>query len=496
MRQLLIGYDIGSSSVKATLLDADSGKVVAAKGLPEVEMSIDSPQKDWAEQDPELWWKYIKETTKNILAKANVKAGEIKGIGISYQMHGLVMVDKNREVIRPAIIWCDSRAVEIGNKAFSNLGSEYCLGHLLNSPGNFTASKLKWVKENEPEKYDQIYKIMLPGDFIAMKLTGEILTTESGLSEGVFWDFPENRIADRLLYHYGIDADLLPKAVSSFGVQGRLLPEVAQDLGLDAGVPVTYRAGDQPNNAFSLNVLQEGELATTAGTSGTVFGVSSKPVFDPLSRVNTFVHVNHQKNDPRYGVLLCINGTGILNSWLKRSFGGQSLDYEEMNHLAAEVPIGSEGLSFLPFGNGAERILENKQVGAHLSKLNLLKHDKRHVFRAGQEGIVSALTYGFNIMKSMGLNLKTVKAGKANMFLSPIFREAFVNMNNVSLELYDTDGAQGAARGAGIGAGIYSNAEEAFQGLVKIQDFEPDAHKKEAYGAVYSQWEDCLNQIK
>tara|TARA_R110002096_G_scaffold37802_1_gene104770 strand:- start:1377 stop:2867 length:1491 start_codon:yes stop_codon:yes gene_type:complete len=496
MRQLLIGYDIGSSSVKATLLDADSGKVVAAKGLPEVEMSIDSPQKDWAEQDPELWWKYIKETTKNIITQGNVKAGEVKAIGISYQMHGLVMVDKDLSVIRPAIIWCDSRAVEIGNQAFSSLGSDYCLSHLLNSPGNFTASKLKWVKENEPDRYEQIHKIMLPGDFIAMKLTGEILTSETGLSEGVFWDFLENNIADRLLYHYGISADLLPKAVSSFGVQGGLLPQVAKELGLDTGIPVTYRAGDQPNNAFSLNVLQEGELATTAGTSGTVFGVSTKPVYDPLSRVNTFVHVNHQKDDPRYGVLLCVNGTGILNSWLKRSFGGQFLDYGEMNQLAGEVPIGAEGLSFLPFGNGAERILENKQVGAQLSKLNLLKHDKRHVFRAGQEGIVAALTYGFNIMKNMGLNLKTVKAGKANMFLSPIFREAFVNMNNVSLELYDTDGAQGAARGAGIGAGIYSGPEEAFQGLVKIQDFEPDAKKIEAYGEVYKQWEDCLNLIK
>ena len=496
MRKLLIGFDLGSSSVKATLLDADTGKVVAAKGLPEEEMAIDAPYPDWAEQDPELWWKYIKETTQYIVSQSAIKPGEIKGIGIAYQMHGLVMVDKNRSVIRPSIIWCDSRAVDIGNRAFSELGSDYCLTHLLNSPGNFTASKLKWVKDNEPDKYDKIYKIMLPGDFIAMKLTGEILTSQTGLSEGVFWDFPENKVADKLLDHYGIDRELLPEAVSSFGIQGRLLPEIASDLGLEAGIPVTYRSGDQPNNAFSLNVLEEGELATTAGTSGTVYGVSSQPVYDPLSRVNTFVHVNHKADNPRYGVLLCVNGTGILNSWLKRSLGNKSLTYEEMNHLAAEVPIGAEGLSFIPFGNGAERIMENKQIGAHLSRLNLLKHDTRHVLRAGQEGIVAALTFGFNVMKNMGLNLKTVKAGKANMFLSPLFREAFVNMNDVALELYDTDGAQGAARGAGIGAGIYSDASEAFLGLDKIQDFEPEAHKKEAYGEVYKQWEDSLNQIR
>ncbi|NHE58251.1 xylulokinase [Cyclobacterium plantarum] len=496
MRQLLIGYDVGSSSVKTTLLDADSGKVVASEGLPKEEMRIEAPQPDWAEQDPETWWQYIIATTKEVIKKGGVKAGEVKAIGISYQMHGLVLVDEKLSVIRPAIIWCDSRAVEIGNKAFEALGSAYCLENLLNSPGNFTASKLKWVKENEPDKFDKIHKIMLPGDFIAMKLTGEILTSETGLSEGVFWDFQKNGLADKLLEYYGLDASILPQAVPSFGHQGGILPEIAKELGLESGIPVTYRSGDQPNNAFSLNVLDEGELATTAGTSGTVYGVSTKPVYDPKSRVNTFVHVNHTIADPRYGVLLCVNGTGILNSWLKKLLGPQIMDYEQMNQWAAEVPLGSEGLSFIPFGNGAERIMENKQVGAHLSGLNLLKHDKRHVLRAGQEGIVSALTYGFNIMKQMGLNLKIVKAGKANMFLSPLFREAFVNMNDVALELYDTDGAQGAARGAGVGLGIYAGAREAFQGLEKIQVLEPEKQKQEAYKAVYGTWEHSLLKVK
>ena len=428
-----MGYDIGSSSVKATVLDADTGKVVASEGLPKEEMPISSPQKDWAEQDPLMWWKYVVETTQKIMASGIIKKEEIIAIGISYQMHGLVLVDQNHEIIRPSIIWCDSRAVEIGNKAMADLGSEYCLSHLLNSPGNFTASKLKWVKENEPEKYRRIHKIMLPGDFIALKLTGEILTSETGLSEGIFWDFKEGGVSSTLLDYYGIEPTLLAKAVPSFSQQGKVTPKAAELLGLATGTPITYRSGDQPNNAFSLNVLEEGELATTAGTSGTVYGVSTKPVFDSASRVNTFVHVNHSSSKPHYGVLLCVNGTGILNSWLKRFAGNGSLSYEEMNALAAEVPVGAEGLNFIPFGNGAERILQNKQVEAHLSGLNLLKHDKRHVMRAGQEGIVSALTFGFDIMKEMGLNLNTVKAGKANMFLSPIFREAFVNMNQVNL---------------------------------------------------------------
>jgi xylulokinase len=425
MRRLLIGYDIGSSSVKATLLDADTGKVVASEGLPKVEMTISAPQKDWAEQDPDMWWKYIVDTTHEIVKKGNIQKGELKAIGISYQMHGLVCVDRNGKVIRPSIIWCDSRAVSIGNKAFQELGEEYCLPHLLNSPGNFTASKLKWVKENEPEKYAQIHKIMLPGDYIAFKLSGEIMTSETGLSEGIFWDFKTNSLSQKLLDYYGIDGSLIAEAVPSFSIQGKVNAEAAGILGIESGVPITYRAGDQPNNAFSLNVLEEGELATTAGTSGTVYGVSTQAVYDPKSRVNTFVHVNHHsESKPSYGVLLCVNGTGILNSWIKKLLGGESISYPEMNDLAAKLPIGSDGLKFIPFGNGVERIMENKSVGAHLSGINLLKHDKSHVLRAGQEGIVASLTYGFNIMKEMGLNLNTVKAGRANMFLSPLFREA------------------------------------------------------------------------
>jgi xylulokinase len=495
MRRLLLGYDIGSSSVKATLLDADTGKVVASEGLPKVEMPIAAPQKDWAEQDPEMWWKYIVETTQAVTRQAQVKSGELKAIGISYQMHGLVCVDKEGKVLRPSIIWCDSRAVAIGNKAFEVLGEGYCLPNLLNSPGNFTASKLRWVQENEPELYAKIHKIMLPGDYIAMKLSSEIKTSETGLSEGIFWDFKENGVSKKLLDYYKIDSSLLAEVVPSFSHQGTVTSQAADILGIDAGVPITYRAGDQPNNAFSLNVLEEGELATTAGTSGTVYGVSKTPVYDPQSRVNTFVHVNHSQKDPRYGVLLCINGTGILNSWIKRLIGGEAITYPQMNDLASETAIGAEGLSFIPFGNGVERIMQNKPVGAHMMGLNLLQHDRRHVLRSVQEGIVSSLKYGFDIMKAMGLNLNTVKAGKANMFLSPLFREAFVNMNQVSLELYDTDGSQGAARGAGIGAGIYADAKEAFAGLERLSVFEPEKEKVAAYTEVYGQWKAALSKV-
>ena len=496
MRRLLLGLDIGSSSIKASLLDADTGKAIVAKAFPEEEMEIKSPQTGWAEQDPETWWKYIKQASKFVLGKADVKKGELKGIGIAYQMHGLVLVDKDQNVLRPSIIWCDSRAVGIGEKAFNDLGQDYCLPHLLNSPGNFTASKLRWVIENEPEVASKIHKIMLPGDFIAMKLTGEILTSETGLSEGIFWDFKENGVSKKVLDNYNIPLEWLPEAVPSYSIQGKVTSQSSEVTGIEAGVPVSYRAGDQPNNAFSLQVLKPGELATTAGTSGTVYGVCDTPLYDPQSRVNTFVHVNHTKENPSYGVLLCVNGTGILNSWIKKVMGAGKIDYDEMNNLGSAAPIGSDGLTFIPFGNGAERIMQNKPVGAHLLGLDLLKHDKKHMIRAAQEGIVSALTFGFRIMQDMGMDLKTVKAGKANMFLSPIFRKTFVHMNKVVLELYDTDGAQGAARGAGIGVGLFKTEGEAFEGLELLETLEPNQHFYEPYEEVYSHWKNQLEQIQ
>ena len=487
----MIGYDVGSSSIKAGLLEVETGKVVAAAGSPQKEMEIIAQRSGWAEQNPETWWDHLKKATAKMLASCAVDPADIKAIGISYQMHGLVLVDKNKQVLRPAIIWCDSRAVEIGDKAAEQIGRETCLKHLLNLPGNFTASKLKWVLENEPDIYRQAYKAMLPGDYIAMKMTDQIATTLSGLSEAILWDFSEHCLAKLVLDYYSINPDLLADLVPTFSVQGQLTAGAAGELGLKAGTAISYRAGDQPNNALSLNVLNPGEVATTAGTSGVVYGIGSEPNYDPKSRVNTFAHVNHTKDSARLGVLLCVNGTGILNSWLKHNvFDG--IDYEQMNQLAATVPVGSDGLTILPFGNGAERTLENRDLGAAAIGWNFNVHGRNHFLRAAQEGIVFALNYGLEIMKKMGIEIKTVRAGKANMFLSPLFAEAFATVTGATVELYDTDGSQGAARGAGFGAGLYGNLHEAFVGLDPLETIQPNDELKEQYENAYAKWENIL----
>jgi xylulokinase len=492
---LLFGYDVGSSSIKATLMDAETGKVLASATSPDKELEIVAKKAGWAEQHPETWWEHVKNATAQIKGKVQFSPADVKAIGISYQMHGLVCVDKKQQVLRPSIIWCDSRAVEIGQKAAKDIGPAKCLKRLFNLPGNFTASKLKWVMDNEPKLYAKIDKIMLPGDYVAMKMTGGIKTTPSGLSEGIMWDFEKDQLAQFVLKNYGISSDLIAETVPTFSVQGELTAAAASELGLAAGTVISYRGGDQPNNALSLSVLKPGEIAVTAGTSGVVYGVTDKKDYDKKSRVNVFVHVNHTPKKPRYGVLLCVNGTGILNSWLKHHFvGGAGLDYPQMNDLAATAPVGSEGLAILPYGNGAERTLENRNTGASMHGWNFNIHKQAHVLRAAQEGIVFALNYGLEIMRDMGIKLKTVKAGNANMFLSPLFAEAFATISGATVELYNTDGSQGAARGAGIGAGLYKKPEDAFVGLEPTRKVAPSKKLTAAYEDAYAQWESYLTQ--
>lgn len=487
---MFLGIDLGSSSIKLSILDAAEGKVIASLGYPKEELTINAPQQGWAEQDPEMWWNNFLEAYSILVKEHSIDTSKIEAVGISYQMHGLVLVDENLEVLRASIIWCDSRAVEVGNKAFESLGSDYCLPHLLNSPGNFTASKLAWVKQNEPEVYAKGYKFMLPGDYIAMKLSGKATTTETGLSEGVFWDFENREVSKKLLDEYGISEDLIPEIVPAIGSDLKVQKNLAEKLGFSDEVAITYRGGDQPNNAFSLNVLNPGETASTAGTSGVIYAVTDKNAYDKKSRINTFLHVNDSVVSPRNGILICINGTGILYNWLRRilNTGNGNIDYIHMNEMVDAIAPGSDGLTCLPFGNGAERIFENRIVGSHLLNMDFNRHQTSHILRASVEGIVYALNLGFEMLKDLGIPQKRIRAGHANLFLSQTFREIFVNVTGLPLELYNTDGAAGAARGAALGSGFYSTPEEAFSKLERIAVINPDPELVKIYKELFESW--------
>jgi len=491
---LLLGIDIGTSSIKVSVVDSATQAAIATAQYPDEESPILAPQPGWAEQSPDMWWLQVQQAIHLCNKSGKYNPNDIAAIGIAYQMHGLVLVNEQQQVLRNSIIWCDSRAVEIGNNAFSDIGEKKCLSHLLNSPGNFTASKLAWVKQNEPEVYAQIDKVMLPGDFIAMRLTGEITTSASALSEGIFFDFQYNKLSKDVIQYFGFETSFFPAMKPVFSNHGELLPAVAKTLGLKTGIPVTYKAGDQPNNALSLNVLNPGEVAATAGTSGVIYGVSDKLAYDPQSRVNTFAHVNYTDEQKRLGVLLCINGTGRMYSWMK-TFLGSNVSYAQMNEKAAQAPSGSYGVRVLPFGNGVERMLNNKPVGVHMHNIDLNLHSREHILRAVNEGIACSFRYGLDIMRENGMNPSVIRAGKANLFLSDLFTEIFVNATGVPVELYKNDGSAGAALGAGIGSKIFSTPAEAFSKMEKIKVVEPGGNKK--FEPIYQDWKNLLEaQLK
>lgn len=487
---LLCGIDVGTSSIKFSVVDGDNQQLIYSCSFPEHENDISSPEPGFAEQEPEHWWYCVKQAILQGNTSGKYDPKDIKSIGISYQMHGLVVLDAHLHVLRPSIIWCDSRAAMLGEEAYQALGVNFCQSHLLNSPGNFTAAKLAWVKKNQPAIYEKIAHVLLPGDFIACRLTESLGTSASALSEGIFWDFKEQHISKELLGYYGFDQGLFPEVKPVFSIHGHITPAIALELGFATDVVVSYKAGDQPNNAFSLGVLEPGEIATTAGTSGVVYGVSDELKFDPLNRVNSFAHVNYHEEIVRIGVLMCINGTGILNRWIKQNFF-PTHSYQEMNQIAAKSNVGSNGLLCNPFGNGAERIFNNKQIGASFQGLDFNRHQQAEIIRSAQEGIAFSMVYGIELLSLVGIRPSLLKAGKANMYLSDVFTETIVNASNVSVELVETDGAYGAALGGGVGLGYYSSTHEAVATLKKLETIQPNSKKEETQEA-YLLWKENL----
>ncbi len=488
-----IGFDLGSSSIKVALVEIATGKSIGVLQEPENEMSMLALKNGWAEQKPEDWWQYSCKAIAKLKERYNVSPDQIKGIGISYQMHGLVLVNKEGEALRQSIIWCDSRAVSIGNEAFATIGEEKCNTHLLNSPGNFTASKLKWVKENEPEIYSQIHKFMLPGDYLAYRFSNVMNTTISGLSEGIFWDFKNDSVANMLLDHYGIDSNLIPDIVPTFGLQSKVDEKGAQESGLAIGTPIFYRAGDQPNNALSLNVFNPGEVAATGGTSGVVYAITDSLSVKESARVNNFAHVNYSKGtEPRIGKLLCINGAGIQYRWLLNNLAVAS--YDEMNTLAQGVEVGSDGVRLIPFGNGAERMLNNKEIGTRLVNVNLNNHNKAHLCRAALEGIAFSFVYGMEIMQSDGITIDVMRAGNDNLFRSEIFAHTVAVLMGCEIEIYNTTGAIGAARAAGLYEGDFVKFGKYITENDYVMSYKPIGNQ-EVYKKAYQNWKEELELI-
>ncbi len=482
---LLLGIDIGTSSIKVSVVDAASQQCLGSAQYPETESPVRALHPGWAEQSPDMWWENLQLAMRKLHAQQLYDPQDIAAAGIAYQMHGLVLTDREGNSLRDSIIWCDSRAVDTGERAGRAIGTERCLLYLLNAPGNFTAAKLGWVKEHEPAVFARAVYCLLPGDYLSFRMTGTVSTTIPALSEGIFWDFREDRLSDDILGYFGFDPGLFPPVRDVFGEHGRVSPEAARALSLPAGIPVTYKAGDQPNNALSLNVFNPGEVAATAGTSGVVYAVTDRLAADPESRVNSFAHVNYAPGDKRIGVLLCINGTGSCYRWMK-DLAGNGDGYAQLNAAAAKVPAGSAGLQVFPFGNGAERMLGNRTVHAQIRGIDFNTHGPAHLFRAAQEGIAFAFRYGLGVLRESGVQPRRIRAGKSNMFQSALFARCFTDTLGIPLELYDTDGSRGAALGAGLGAGLFSSPAGAFRNFRPVESLEPATGSP--YADLYETW--------
>ncbi len=480
---MFLGIDIGTSSIKAALLDAEGGRQLASASSPDTELAILAPEPGFAEQDPDVWWEHVQNAV--CLLPEDLRA-RVLGIGIGYQMHGLVLVDDGHRPTRDAIIWCDSRAASIGDRAADALG-DYWMGNLLNSPGNFTASKLRWVIENEPDTIARSRWAMLPGDYIALRLTGRPLTSNSGLSEMALWDFAAGDRSHRLLEQFEIPDGMIPEAVPTCGPQGRLRPDMAAALGLPESVEVTFRAGDQPTNALALGVMEPGEVAATAGTSGVIYSVTADAFADPLQRVNTFLHVNRSSREAANGVLCCVNGCGSLMNWIRNKLFDADRSYDDLNELAQTAPLGADGLLVHPFGNGAERILGNVNLGAHVSHLDFTRHTSAHLCRAAQESVAFALFYGIEALPRPSL----IRASKANLFLSALFSQTVADLTGAVVEIHDTQTVYGAAWGAAMGAGAAD--APTFAGVA--QRYEPDPASARALAQTYGDWKERLGQL-
>ena len=477
----LLGFDVGSSSVKASLVNADSGKCVATAFFPEKEAPIMAVKAGWAEQDPQMWWDNAKLSLKKIMVEAGATAEEIKAIGISYQMHGLVCVDKNLKALRPSIIWCDSRAVPYGEKAFKDLGADQCLSHLLNSPGNFTAAKLAWVKENEPENFKKIKKIMLPKDYLAYKLSGTFCTDYSDASGMLLLDVKNRKWSKEMCDICGITEDMLPKLFDSFEKVGELKHDLAAELGLRDGVVIAAGAGDNAAAAVGTGTVGNNKCNISLGTSGTIFMSSDSFAVDSNNALHSFDHA-----DGHFHLMGCMLSAASCNKWWMDEIL-KTKDYADEQKGIDK--LGENHVFFLPYLMGERSPWNNPNARATFTGITM-DTTREDMTQAVLEGVAFATRDMYEVAKSIGVAPKRtmICGGGAK---SPLWRRMIANILNVEVDVPSCEEGpgMGGAMLAMVACGAYKSVEEAAAAIVKVDKTEkPDPELVAKYEARYQQF--------
>lgn len=471
----LIGIDLGTSGVKTVLFD-ESGKPVASST---VEYPLYQPNLGWAEQDPEDWWKGTCESINNVMLKSGVNKQDVKGVGLSGQMHGAVLLDKNDKVLRKAIIWCDQRSAAECDQITQLVGKERLIEITANPAlTGFTASKVMWVKNNEPQIFEKIAKILLPKDYIRLRLTGEYATEVSDASGMQFMNIAQRKWSSEVLGKLEISESMLGKMYESQEVTGKVTASAAAITGLNEGTIVVGGAGDQAAGAVGNGIVKPGVVSSTIGTSGVVFAYTDKLTIDPLGRVHTFCHAVPNT----YHIMGVTQGAGLSLKWFRDNFCMEELMTAELSNIdvyklldaeAENITPCSDGLVYLPYLMGERTPHLDPDARGVFFGLTA-KHTKPHFVRSIMEGVTYSLRDCLEIIRGMGVEVSEVRAsgggGKSKIWRQ---MQADVFGTNINRIFSDEGPALGVAILAGVGAGIYDSVPQACSNVIKVKDSLP-----------------------
>jgi len=482
---IVLGLDVGTSGTKAIAMN-EAGALLASAT---VEYPLHSPRPGWAEQDPAAWRRAAIEALSQLAAR--IDAREVKGVGLTGQMHGSVFLDADNEVLRPAILWCDQRTAKQCEDITSKVGEERLI-EMVSNPAltGFTAPKILWLRENEPHHYERVRKVLLPKDYIRFALTGEFATDVADASGTLLFDVKNRCWHKELLSLLDIDPAFLPRAFEGPEVTGRLSTDAAAKTGLPAGIPVVAGGGDQAAGGVGCGIVRTGVLSSTLGTSGVTFAFADKVTMDPRGRVHTFCHAVPGKWHVM-GVMLSAGGS---LQWFRNrlcaieravAIETRKDPYEYITAEAAHAPVGAEGLLFLPYLTG-ERT-PHKDPFARGAFIGLsLRHTKAYMARAVLEGVAYGMRDSLEIIREMGVPVSEVRASGGGA-RSALWRQIMADTHRVPFSTINVDEgpSYGAAILAGVATGMYATVEQACDAIIRVVD---ECPVNEEHAAVYDRW--------
>ncbi|MFL6335582.1 MAG: xylulokinase [Pyrinomonadaceae bacterium] len=480
----LLGIDVGTGGSRALVVD-ESGRVVASATVEHEPFA--SPRTGWAEQDARDWWRASEAAVREVLQADGVSAEEIACVGLTGQMHGAVLLDERDEPLRPSIIWCDVRTHEQCRALTEQVGAERLI-QLVSNPAleGFTLPKMLWVREREPEVWGRVRSVLLPKDYVRLRLTGEKATDVADASGTLLFDVTHRKWSDEMLELAGLDRSLLPRAFESSEITGRVSAEGAKATGLLEGTPVVAGAGDQAAGAVGMGIVRPGAVSATIGTSGVVFAATDRPALDPKGRVHTFCHAVPE----RWHVLGVSQGAGLSLRWFRDQFGAGADDgrdpYERLGEEADTVPPGADGVLWAPYLMGERTPHLDPHARAALVGLNA-SHRRAHVVRAILEGVAFSLRDTFTIFEEMGVPVESIRLGGGGA-RSRVWRQIQADVYGREVELVEADegAAYGAALLAGVGGGAWTSVDDACAAAVRVRErTRPDAEGKRVMDESY-----------